>query len=73
MAEAGKPFVLLKEREKESKKKKDTVNGVKFNSMEMPRLFFSEEAGLKSTQKTLTVFIYCCKKDAFLLLPSFVS
>lgn len=65
-------MVLLKEREKESKKK-DTVNGVTFNSMEMPRLFFSEEAGLKSTQKTLTVFIYCCKKDAFLLLPSFVS
>lgn len=63
---------MLKEREKESKKK-DTVNGVTFNSMEMPRLFFSEEAGLKSTQKTLTVFIYCCKKDAFLLLPSFVS
>lgn len=65
-------MVLLEEREKESKTK-DTVNGVPFNSMEMPRLFFSEEAGLKSTQKTLTVFIYCCKKDAFLSLPSFVS
>lgn len=72
MAEAGKLCFLEGEREKESKKK-DTVNGVTINSMEMPRLFFSEEAGLKSTQKTLTVFIYCCKKDAFLLLPSFVS
>lgn len=71
MAEAGK--LCFAEGEKRARKKKDTVNGVTFNSMEMPRLFFSEEAGLKSTQKTLTVFIYCCKKDAFLLLPSFVS
>lgn len=72
MAEAGKLCFVEGEREREEEKK-DTVNGVTFNSMEMPRLFFSEEAGLKSTQKTLTVFIYCCKKDAFLLLPSFVS
>lgn len=30
--------------------------------MEMPRLLFSEEAGLESHRKLLTVFIYCCKK-----------
>lgn len=41
--------------------------------MEMPRLFFSEEAGLKSTQKTLTVFIYCCKKGRFFIAALIVS
>lgn len=72
VAEAGN-FCLLKKKKKEKESKKKRYYGVKCNSMEMPRLLFSEEAGLESHRKLLTVFIYCCKKDAFLLLPSFVS
>lgn len=47
--------------------------GSSLNSMELPHLFFSEEADLKSTQITFDCIYLLLQKDAFLLLPSFVS
>lgn len=52
---------LLRKRKRKSKKKK-RYYGVKCDSVEMPRLLFSEEAAQSLTENSLTVFIYCCKK-----------
>lgn len=56
-----------------ARKRRYNRMGSSSNSMEMPRPFFSEEAGLKSTQRTFDCIYLLLQKYAFLLLPSFVS
>lgn len=73
VAEAGK-LCLLKKKEK-GKQEKKVIWG-QCNPMEMPRLLFSEEAGLVSQETFDCIYLLLQKKkkkDAFLLLPSFVS
>lgn len=51
VAETGKRLLKNKKENKQGKKRYSKM-GLGSNSMEMPRLFFSEEAGFKSTQRT---------------------
>lgn len=71
VAETGEHFIEGQERK--ARKRRYSRMGSSSNSMEMPRPFFSEEAGLKSTQRTFDCIYLLLQKYAFLLLPSFVS